>query len=396
MAVASRSFSRAIGANDRIRLGLIGCGGRGNYLLAELLSLSGEQNLEVSVLCDVWKLNLETTAESLKESTGMSPRVTSRYQDVVDSDDVDAVVIATPDFAHTPILIDAMEAGKDAYVEKPMATRMGHARKALEVSKQRDVIVQVGTQRRSDPRYQKGAKLVQSGLLGKITQIQAGWHDCRPRWARKYDNVREADVDWDQFQMFLKKRPFSAERFRRWHLFKDYTVGTPGLLGSHLIDVATWFMDSGLPRSAVSHGGIYIWKDGREHADTLDCVIEYPEGFIINYSTRLGNRYPVHDRDSPIPTTFCGIKGTFDTSSWTARPIGGGENAISEEVHIEDDGSPGSHVLNWVECLRTRRMTNAPIEVGFAHSVASMMCFLAWESGRRQSYDDSQQRIFPA
>jgi predicted dehydrogenase len=273
---------------------------------------------------------------------------------------------------------------------------MSDARKALEVFRAKPVIVQVGTQRRSDPRYHKGAELIQSGILGKVTEIESGWHDCEPRWARNFSEVRQDEVDWNQFQMFLERRPFSAERFRRWHLFKDYTVGTPGLLGSHLIDVATWFMDSDLPTSAVSHGGIYIWKDGREHADTLDCVLEYPEGFLLNYSTRLGNRFPNHDRDLPIPTTFYGTKGTFDTASWTARPQGGGVGAISEEIHVEDVEEAGDHVLNWVSCLRSRQQPNAPIATGYAHSVASIMCFQAWESGRRQQYDRENGRIFAA
>jgi len=394
LAVTAKSTSRIIGANERIRLALIGCGGRGNYLLSSILQLAHENNVEVIGLCDVWKVNLEETSSRLKKATGSNPRVTSRYPELLEAGDVDAVIIATPDFAHTPILIDAMEAGKDAFVEKPMATRMEHARKALQVSQQREPIVQVGTQRRSDPRYQKAAKLIQSGILGKVTEIEAGWHDCRPRWAREFGHVKREDVDWEQFQMFLARRPFSAERFRRWHLFKDYTVGTPGLLGSHLIDVATWFMDSSLPKSAVAHGGVYIWNDGREHADTLDCIIEYPEGFILDYSTRLGNRFPVHDQDRPIPTTFHGIKGTFDTESWTARPEGGGKPSLAEEIHVGNDGNEGDHVLNWIECLRSRSQPNAPVSVGYSHSVASIMCFLAWESGRKQYYDPENGRIF--
>jgi predicted dehydrogenase len=126
-----------------------------------------------------------------------------------------------------------------------------------------------------------------------VSEVEAAWHDSAPRWARDYSDVKAADVDGDQYLMFLPKEPFSAVRFRRWHHFKDFTVGTPALLGSHLIDVALWFMDDPLPRSGVAHGGVYVWKDGREHADTIDCVLEYPKGFILNYSTRLGNNKPV-------------------------------------------------------------------------------------------------------
>jgi predicted dehydrogenase len=208
--------------------------------------------------------------------------------------------------------------------------------------------------------------------------------------------------------MFLPKEPFRPERFRRWHFYKDFTVGTPGLLGSHLIDVALWFMDDPLPRSAVAHGGVYVWKDGREHADTLDCVLEYPKGFILNYSTRLGNNHAVPE------VIFYGTKGTFDTQSWTARGEGGTSDALTSPVTVPKpeqlpparSSGPSSgdtqndprvegegHVRNWIECIRSRATPNAPIEVGYAHSVASIMCFKAWETGRRQIYDAARMEI---
>ena len=114
-------------------------------------------------------------------------------------------------------------------------------------------------------------------------------------------------------------------------LFKDFTLGTPALLGSHRIDVATWFMDDPLPVSAVALGGVYVWKDGREHADTVDCILEYPKKFILNYSTRLGNKFPA------APLTFYGTRGTFDNQTWTARGEGGGQDALTEPVTVEAD-----------------------------------------------------------
>jgi predicted dehydrogenase len=230
-------------------------------------------------------------------------------------------------------------------------------------------------------------------------------------------------VDWEQYLMFLPKEPFSAARFRRWHLYKDFTTGTPALLGSHLIDVAIWFMNDPLPSSVVAHGGVYVWKDGREHADTMDCILEYPKGFILNYSTRLGNKHLTPE------VIFYGTKGTFDTESWTARGEGGGTGAITQDVNIPKPSrgpstvsatrqvSPAmsqtnaasqaglaqndprvegeGHVKNWLECIRSRATPNAPIEVGYAHSVASIMCLKAWESGRRQKYDAARMEIVP-
>ena len=398
------------GANDRLRLGLIGCGNRGNYLLGETLRIASSHNVEVAALCDVWTVNLEKTVARLASVQATKPRTFARYTDLLALKDVDAVIIATPDFAHTPVLIDAIKAGKDAFVEKPMATVLEHAKTAQKLVKEKSAIVQVGTQRRSDRRHQEGAKLIQSGILGTVSEVEAAWHDAAPRWARDYSDVKAADVDWDQYLMFLPKEPWNPARFRRWHLYKDFTVGTPGLLGSHLVDVATWFMGDPLPTSAVAHGGVYVWKDGREHADTLDCIVEYPKGFIVNYSTRLGNKHAIPE------VIFYGTKGTFDTESWTARGEGGGEGALATPVTVEPpkkEAAPASagaanaassgqldqrvegegHVRNWVECVRSRKTPNAPIDVGYAHSVMSIMCFKAWDSGRRQVYDPVAMEI---
>ena len=399
-----------LGANDRLRVGLIGCGNRGNYLLGETLKVVSSHNVEVAALCDVWKVNLEKTAGRLAPLQTAPPRTFARYADLLAMRDLDAVIIATPDFAHTPILIDAIRAGKDAFVEKPMATVLDHAKTAQKLVKEKGRIVQVGTQRRSDPRHQEGARLIQSGILGTISEVEAAWHDAAPRWARDYSDVKAADVDWDQYLMFLPREPWNPARFRRWHLYKDFTVGTPGLLGSHLVDVGTWFMGDPLPASAVAHGGVYVWKDGREHADTLDCVVEYPKGFIVNYSTRLGNKHKIPE------VIFYGTKGTFDTESWTARGEGGGEDALATPVTVaapkkeappDSTGAPNAlgsgqldqrvegegHVRNWIECVRSKKTPNAPIDVGYAHSVMSIMCFKAWDSGRRQVYDPVAMEI---
>jgi predicted dehydrogenase len=374
------------------------------------MKVAASHNVEVVALGDVWKVNLDKTAARLATLQATRPRTFARYMDLLALKDVDAVIIATPDFAHTPILIDATRLSKDAFVEKPMCTDLEYAKTAVKLVQEKGTIVQVGTQRRSDPRHQEAVRLIQSGILGTISEVEAAWHDAAPRWARDYSDVRAADVDWDQYLMFLPKEPFDPARFRRWHLYKDFTVGTPGLLGSHLVDVATWFMADPLPHSAVAHGGVYVWKDGREHADTLDCIVEYPKGFIVNYSTRLGNKHAIPE------VIFYGTKGTFDTESWTFRGEGGGEGAITTPVTVavpkrEAPAVPAAakdalsaaqpdqrvegegHVRNWIECVRSRKTPNAPIEVGYAHSVMSIMCFKAWASGRRQVYDPVAMEI---
>lgn len=376
----------ALAANDRISIGVIGAGGRGEYLLGEVKNVAERHNVEITTICDVWRLNRERMAARVKSWTGQEPKTFSRHADVLALKDVDAVIIATPDFQHSRILADAARAGKDAYCEKPMASNMRDARDALHAVLDNKRVVQIGTQRRSEGKFQAGAELIQSGVLGTISEVVTGWNDCNPRWARPYHDVKQEDVDWEAYLLDLPKRPFDAKRFRCWHLYREFTVGTPGLLGSHVIDIAHWYMDDCFPKSCVAHGGVYVWKDGREHADTMECLWEYPKGFLLRYQTRLGNNYPMPE------AAFYGTRGTFDTSSWKAIGEGGGDDKLKEEVMVKARESVG-HVENWLECLRSRKTPNADIRSGYAHSVASIMAFVAWESGRRQIYDPKMEEV---
>ena len=378
--------ARAPGANDRVNIALIGCGARGTYLYGEVRRQGQELNAEVNVLCDVWRPAREKLAVAIQEATGQPPRQFGRYTDVLALDDVDAVVIATPDFAHSRILAAAAAAGKDAYCEKPMASNLADAKAALKAVEQNRRIVQVGTQRRSEGAQMAAAELLRTGLLGKITAVEVGWCDAGPRWARDYGDVKAEDVDWEGYLMDLPPREFDPARFRRWHLYKDYTVGQPGLLGSHVIDLATWYMADPLPVNCVAHGGIYIWQDGREHADTITCLYEYPQGWQLTYLGRLGNSCGRPE------ATFFGLRGTFDTASFKATGRGGGQDKLTEEVGITPQPDV-NHMRNWLECLRSRAQPNAPVQAGYAHSVASIMGFLAWETGQRQVYDPERQEI---
>ena len=378
--------ARAQGANDRLNIALIGCGSRGTYLYEQVRAQGRELNAEVNVLCDVWRPAREKLVAAIQEATGQPPRQFSRYTDVLALNDVDAVIIATPDFGHSKILAAAAQARKDAYCEKPMASNLADAKAAVAAVQANGCIVQIGTQRRSEGTHRAAAALLQTGLLGKITAAEVGWCDAAPRWARDTSEVKAEDVDWEGFLLDLPPRDFDAARFRRWQLYKDYTVGQPGLLGSHVLDLAAWYMDDPLPTNCVAHGGVYIWQDGREHADTITCLYEYPKAWQLAYVGRLGNNW-----GRPEATLY-GIRGTFDTASFKASGRGGGAGQLTEEVGITPQPSV-NHVRNWLECLRSRAQPNAPIEAGYAHSVASIMGFLAWETGQRQVYDAERQEI---
>lgn len=380
--------SQAVGqsANGRVAVGLIGCGNRGNALLGECLELRKEQNLEIVALCDVWKKNLENTAARVAKETNTAPKTFARYGDLLALPEVDAVIIATPDFAHSPILADAARAKKHAYVEKPMAVRLEDAKTAVEAVESNGIVCQVGTQFRSGGSYQAGAKLVQSGVLGTLIKCQATYVRNEPSWRRPFDDAVESDVDWEQFLMYLPKEPFDARRFRCWHLFKDFSSGLIGLLGAHPIDVALWYTQDPLPVSAVGIGAKLVWTD-REQYDTQECLFAYPKGHLLQFTGRLGNA------NGGPQNVFFGTKGTFDTASWTAQGDGEGADGIKTPIKVEAEPALG-HMANWLQCIRANhRQTYADVHAGYAHSVAAIMGARACETGARLLYDAATQTI---
>ncbi|HXE81547.1 MAG TPA: Gfo/Idh/MocA family oxidoreductase [Vicinamibacterales bacterium] len=389
-ALSSSSTLRAQGANDRIGLAIIGCGVRGPYLLEQALKAAPGQ-IQVVALCDVWSVARERLAAQVVEKLGQKPRLVSRHQDVMTMPDVDGVIIATPDFAHCPQLIDAVRAGKDAFVEKPLTTRLEDAVAALDAVEKSDRIVQVGTQRRSLADFRFAADYVKSGALGKICKVETAWNRNVASWNRPVDMVRREDVDWEQYLMYLPRREFDPVRYRRWQWFHDYTTGLVGLLGSHMLDVANWFMDDPFPTSAVALGGIKTWKDGREISDTAEYVFEYPKDWICTFSSRLGSG-PEEDYE-----IFFGNERKLDSRDWVSRPANHVRPPDAKDIKLEVPPQvEHGHVGNWLECMRTRRQPNAPIQAGFAHAVACCLGREAERTGRKMQYDPVNRRIVEA
>lgn len=386
---AAAATSRPVrGANDRLGIGLIGCGSRGGYLLDQALAAAPGQ-IEIVGLCDVWSVARERMAATIaRRLEGQSPRLVARHQDLLATPGLDGVIIATPDHAHCWALVDAVRAGKDAFVEKPLSTRLEDAVTALDVASASDRVVQVGTQRRSSAFFKAAEQYVRSGALGHVTKVETAWNRNVASWARPYADIREQDVDWEQYQAYLPRGPFDARRFRCWHLYPEYTTGLVGLLGSHTIDVALWFLDDPFPTSAVALGGTFAWKDGREHSDTAEYVYEFPKDWLLTFSSRLGSG-PEADFE-----VFYGKERSLDSRDWISRPAAHRRPADAQDVTLPMPPDEGrSHVGNWLDCMRSRQTPNAPIQAGFAHAVACCLGREAERTGRRVRYDASGRRF---
>jgi predicted dehydrogenase len=388
-ALTAAEVSPPPGAGKRLRIGMIGVGGRGSSHLAELVSLRDAAGVEITAVCDVWRPAREKAAAKVEKAWGRAPRLFSKVNDLLALPEVDAVVIATPDFSHAPILARAVRAGKDAYCEKPMATNLPDANEALKAVEETGRIIEVGTQRRSDGHHIAAVEVVRSGVLGTVSRVNFEVNFHEPRWKRsrkEMTDVSGADVDWEEFNLGRKGVPFEASRFREWQLDREFTSGIPGLWMSHFIDLVPWFLDDPFPRRVAALGGVYVWKDGRYTSDTFHALLEYPKGFLVSFAMALGNsaggRCAIH-----------GTNGTLDLESWTISGEGGaGPGKIKETRKIEPKGG-GSHLKDFLDCLRTRGKPHADIRAGYSHAVATVMAAEALRTGETKGFDPSRRAI---
>lgn len=377
----------AFGANDRIAIGMIGTGDRAGAHIGDLGKMRESHNVAITAVCDVWKPNREAAAARVEKLFGKKPFETSRFGELLARQDVDAVVIATPDFGHTPIMIEALKAGKDVYVEKPMSMSIEEANEAFDLARQHERVVQAGTQRRSEGCWKACRAFIASGQLGPITRISAANCFNEPRWARAFDNCKAEDVDWDAYLFNRPKVAFDPRLLRRWHFYKTFTNGISGLWMSHLVDAATNMMNASYPNSAVALGGIYLWKDGREHTDVFHALLDYPEGFLFDWCMGLTNSAGTH-------CTVHGRNGTLDPEKLAYSGDGGAGDAKLADGTL--DAIPNeSHMGNWIDCIRSRKRPNADIEFGHQHAAATIMAANALESGQRMRYDREKRRIYP-
>lgn len=364
--------------SDRIRIGLIGAGGRARDHQMEIRR-SGE-NVQIAAVCDVWKVNLEATAARVEKDYGARPFTCTKYQDLLARKDIDAVTIATPDFTHPKILIDAVAAGKDVYVEKPFAVEFDEGKAAYLAVKKSDRIVQVGTQRRSDPGLMGAAKAIQSGAIGKVTRIETHVNFQEPRWRRDHHMIKAEDVDWEAFSFNGRvKGGFNARKFREWQLFRETTNGIAGLWMCHFIDLVPWFLRDPYPKSAVTQGGVYLWKDGRQTSDVFHSLIEYNDclvSFEMSLTNASGNR-----------NVWYGTLGTLDADKLVMTPEGSRDpNRLTEAKPVERVQTD-SHMANFLKCVRSRQQPRATVEAGFSHAVPVCMASIALDEGRRVTFN---------
>jgi predicted dehydrogenase len=392
MSIDAASYARIPGANSRISIAIIGCGRRGvGAHMKSIHPYAESENIAVTAVCDPWRQRREAAAALTKEQYGSKARQFVSYRDVLASDDIDAVMIASCDHQHTTHLTAAAAAKKHAYCEKPLAKDMASLRECVDAVEASGIVCQMGTQGRSRAGATGCREFYKSGALGKITRIEQRRNGSKPYWYSRVEEANKADVEWSEFLMDAPDRPFDPVLFTGWMGFREFSDGPVPQLAAHYLDMIHYVTGAKAPESCVAQSAIFTWKD--EHAFTAPDEVEstwiYPEGFLVSYTTGYGN-------SSGKSYRFFGSRGTIDMGG--DAPIASGEGAIDRENRIENRKGvkpveTTEHFLNWLQCLRTGKTPNADIDAGYSHSVASIMSVLAMDTGQRQIHDPATREI---
>jgi predicted dehydrogenase len=355
----------AWGANDRLGYGLIATGGRGRYLNGYFQKL-GAQCL---ALCDVYEPHLDAARKQSPEA-----KTFVEYRELLEMKELDAVVIASPDHHHCPMAMAAIEAGKDVYLEKPLSRSLEESEKFVKFVRKHDRVVQVGMQRRSAESIMQAKKLVEDGVLGRVTLVKPQWH-----WnvSKPLDNSPlPGKLDWKRFLGSARNRDLEPMRFRKWRYFVDYAGGNMTDQGTHLMDVVQWYMKSGAPKAAYAYGYVANMK-GAEHPDVFSAVFEYPDfmaTWTLNYNNSFQNGWSI---------TFHGDKATMvlDDAGYviSAEPWKKGAAPLYEQkmpVPIEP------HIQNFLDCIRSRKDPNCTVEIAAQAVAGPHMANLAMMKNR--------------
>jgi predicted dehydrogenase len=395
---AAQAPEKVFGANDKMRVGVIGTGRMGRDNLEDFAK---QPDVEIATVCDVFAPNLEA---GLKASGGRAATCKD-FRQILERKDIDAVIVATPDHWHALIAVEACKAGKDVYVEKPNSTTIEEGKRMVEAARKYNRVVQVGTQQRSGIHFQKAVAAVEQGMIGKVSFVRTWNYDnSYPQGiGNPPDSEPPADLDWDMWLGPAPKVPFNTNRFGvgdRWSTFRyfwDYAGGYMTDWGVHLMDIVQWAMKVDGPSAVSSGGGKFCIQDNAETPDTLQVTFEYPH-FVCTYENRWDNGNSMYDKSYGIE--FHGTDGTLflDRSGFKLTP----ETATRNGKQVDRTASmemPSvnnehfDHVRNFVDCVKSRQRPISDIEIGHRSTSACLLGNVALRSQQRIVWDVAKQQL---
>ncbi len=372
---------QARGANEALNIGLIGVGGRCRHLVQSLVKVP---DVRIAAVCDIYAVHLEA-GKKLADEKAFATRC---YQEILDRDDIDAVLIATPDHWHVPMTVDACNAGKDVYVEKPLTHSLEEGRPVIEAQNRNKRVVQVGMQQRSMPQFQKALEILRSGRLGTVHKVHLTWNRNQDRARRPDRRIDPKLVDWQAFLGNAPDQPFDDYKLiGNWRWFWDFGGGLFTDLMVHYVDVAHWFLDLDHPRTATSIGDHFTSEGLWQTPDTVQTLLTYPEkGVQVYFEGTFSNA-----RNGAM-LEFMGTDATLylDRGRYEIHPERGrgeseefvlGSGKRGADFYDKPDGE-WLHLSNWIECVRSRNRPNAPAEAGVSAASAAHLANRALRAGQ--------------
>jgi len=415
LAFSPKSYSKILGANDRVRVACVGFSDRHRAShVPPFKALAKGMNFEMVALSDLWNSRRDEGKAYLEKELGGSIQTYRNNDELYAAKGIDAVFISTADFQHALHTIEAVKAGCDTYTEKPLAETMEDARNVLKAVKDSGKVVQIGSQRRSGENYWAADEFIKSGKFGDIKMVELMWNVNQPaRWRRPEltSILKETDIDWKRFLMNRPADKFDPRKYLEYRLFWPYSSGIAGQWMSHQIDTVHWFSGLKHPNSVVANGGIYQWNDGRVNADTMTVVMDYGQGtkgFQVQFTSRFSNSaggtkeiYYSNGGELNLDTNMISPNGGLRERE--AKAMGLQANLLPtmkiEGAKVATDADTGgdiltfNHIKNWMECVRSRKTPNAPIEAGYQHSIATIMSNAAYRTGQRVTFDEKTQEV---
>ncbi len=373
------AFHRA-SANDTIRIGCIGTGGRCQRLMRDLRHIPG---IQIAAVCDIWDQHL-AAARNLADAGATTSK---DYRAILEDPSIDAVLIGTPDHWHVPITIDACEAGKDVYVEKPLTHDLSEGQKVIDAQNENKRIVQVGMQQRSMPHIQEAFTLMQSGLLGSVHKVHLTWNRNAPTTKKHKYGIDPKSVNWQQFLGSAKQQPFDEFRFRNWRWFWDFGGGILTDLMVHYLDVAHWLCDVDHPMTAVTIGDHVAAAGVWETPDTIQTLLHYPdkkleiyfEGTFINARNGAMMEFMGTDATLYMDRGRYEIHPERDRVKYQELILGEGKRGA--DFYATPNGGL-LHLTNWIECMRSRKKPNAPAEAGVSAASGAHLGNIAYRNNQ--------------
>ncbi len=392
VAMTAANWQKVLGANDRVRLGIIGPGARGQELMKEALRVP---NAEFVAAADVY-----TRRHDEAKQLAPGVKVFSDHRQLLESKDVDAVLVASPLHCHARHFLDTIAAGKDLYSEKTMTWSIDEAEACRDAAKRSNRVVTIGLQHQSSGELADAKQWIKDGLVGKVTQIETWMSRNTPRgkgqWVRPIpSDCNPGNVKWDAFLNGRPKRAFDANRFINWRLFWEFSGGN---VTENMVHQIAWTMralDLPLPSGAYMSGGVFSEKDGREVPDTIAVTLDFPNDVVLTWqSTFSNNRYGIGDRILGSHGTIERLAGSTDMVTGKSQS---GLRYYPEKTNradgamLEGQSKDQNHMANFIECVRSRKEPNAPVEIGYRSAVAAHMANTSYRQKQRVTLETAKQ-----